>query len=288
MSTTLVNDVDTTTTPLAADAMVPRVAIVDEVRRETHDVRTYTLREQASPRRFLPGQFNMLYLPSFGEVAISISSDATQEGTYAHTIRAAGSVTRAIATLGRGAALGIRGPYGSAWPIASAAGRDLLLVAGGIGLAPLRPVIYHVLHHRSEFRNVTLLVGARTPADLLFTSELPQWQNLGIDVHVTVDRADDKWKGSVGVVPLLFYRLRLEPRETTVFTCGPEVMMHFVTYEALARRVPKEAIWLSLERNMKCAIGLCGHCQYGPIFVCRDGPVLNFARIERFFNREEF
>jgi NAD(P)H-flavin reductase len=273
---------------LTIDPMVPRVAVVEEVARESEDVGTWWLRDQEPAQPFLPGQFNMLYLPSFGEVAISISSGADQVETYAHTIRAAGSVTRAMGDLKQGAVLGVRGPYGSAWPIASATGRDLLLVAGGIGLAPLRPVIHHVMQHRSEFRNVTLLIGARTPADLIFTSEVSLWQSQGIDVHITVDSADEKWKGNVGVVPLLFYRLRLDARQTTIFTCGPEVMMHFVVYEALARRVPKEAIWLSLERNMKCAIGLCGHCQYGPLFVCRDGPVLSFARIEPFFNREEF
>ena len=286
MSTALIENARTSLT-LAPDAMLPRVALIEDIQSEADGVRTYWLREDAG-RPFAPGQFNMIYLPSFGEVAISISSDAERQAPYAHTIRAAGSVTRALARLDRGSALGVRGPFGSSWPIASAAGRDLLIVAGGIGLAPLRPVVYHLLRHRSSFRNVTLLVGARTPADLLYTSEYAQWREGGIDVHVTVDRADESWKGNVGVVPLLFYRLRLEPRETAVFTCGPEVMMHFVVYEALARRVSKESIWLSLERNMKCAIGLCGHCQYGPVFVCRDGPVLSFARIEQYFNREEF
>jgi NAD(P)H-flavin reductase len=266
--------------------MLTRPVVIDSIRHEAADVATFAFSDPSFA--FSPGQFNMLYVPSFGEAAISISSDAEERGRFEHTIRFVGSVTRGLSRLHPGQAVGVRGPYGAAWPLDQAAGRDLLIVGGGIGLAPLRPVICHVIRHRGDFGKVTLLYGARGPEHLLYTDRFDEWRKSGIDVHVTVDRADDRWKGSVGVVPLLFYRIGIEPRETTVFTCGPEMMMHFVVYEALARRVPKEAIWLSIERNMKCAIGLCGHCQYGPMFVCREGPVLNFARLEPYFNREEY
>jgi NAD(P)H-flavin reductase len=281
--------VETLAAPLR-DPMLPRRAVIEAIRQETHDVGTFTLRldQESEPYRFLPGQFNMLYLPAFGEAAISISSDAEEIGTIRHTIRFVGTVTTGLARLRAGAEIGIRGPYGTAWPIDQARGRDLVIVGGGIGLAPLRPVIYHVLRHRDDFRTVTLLYGARTPGDLLYTDAFETWKQAGIDVHVTVDRSENSWKGVVGVVPLLFYRIRIEPKETVILTCGPEVMMHFVAYEALARRVPRESVWLSLERNMKCAIGVCGHCQYGPLFVCRDGPVISFARMEPYFNREEY
>lgn len=272
------------------DPMLPRAAVIEAIKQETHDVGTFTLRldEEPEPYAFRPGQFNMLYLPGFGEAAISISSDAEERDTIKHSIRFVGTVTMGLSRLRAGTEIGIRGPYGTAWPIEQARGRDLVLVGGGIGLAPLRPVIHHVLRHRDDFRKVTLLYGARSPGDLLYAESFEAWKQAGIDVHVTVDRSEDSWKGVVGVVPLLFYRIRIEPKETVIFTCGPEVMMHFVAYEALARRVPKESVWLSLERNMKCAIGVCGHCQYGPLFVCRDGPVISFARMEPYFNREEY
>jgi NAD(P)H-flavin reductase len=273
------------------DPMIPRPAVVGATKAEAYGITTYTLSFTDRPNdefHFKPGQFNMVYLPSFGEVAISISSDPRQKHQLGHTIRFAGNVTRGIGRLKVGDMVGLRGPFGSSWPIDAARGQDLLVVAGGIGLAPLRPVILEAIARRRELRRVILLYGARTPADLLYTDELEFWRQEGIELHVTVDRADDKWKGQVGVVPLLFYRVRFDAKETVLFTCGPEIMMRFVIYEAIARRVPPEMIWVSMERNMKCAIGLCGHCQYGPTFICKDGPVLQFPKIEPFFNREDF
>jgi NAD(P)H-flavin reductase len=237
---------------------------------------------------FQPGQFNMLYLPGYGEAAISISSDAEQRETIGHTVRFVGNVTRAVSRLKIGDPVGLRGPFGTHWPIEQLEGKDILLAAGGIGLPPLRPVLYHIIRNRSKYGKVILLYGARTPGDLLYTSQFEEWRRADIDVQITVDRADDSWKGQVGVVPLLFYRFRLDHTKTAVMTCGPEIMIRFVIFEALARRVPEDQIFVSLERNMKCGQGSCGHCQLGPYFVCKDGPVFPYSVVEPYFNVEEF
>jgi NAD(P)H-flavin reductase len=277
---------------LADDAMLPHLAKISQITPEVAGVDTYQIvfddPEVGEAFQFLPGQFNMLYLPGIGEVAISISSDPADPANLLHTIRVAGSVTHAIRNLGVGGTLGVRGPFGSHWPIADAAGGDVIFVGGGIGLAPLRSAIYHTLRNREKYGQVTVLIGARNPDELLYPSEYQSWEAHDVTVIPTVDRADESWTGRVGVVPMLFYSLRPDPQRTTIFTCGPEIMMRFVIYEALARRIPKERIFVSLERNMKCAVGFCGHCQYGPTFLCKEGPVLSFERIEPFFNVEDF
>jgi NAD(P)H-flavin reductase len=274
------------------DPMLPHPAVIEEIQPEAYGIATFSLvftdPAQASTYRFQAGQFNMIYLPGFGEVAISISSNPGVPQVVGHTIRYAGSVTRALGRLKVGDTVGVRGPYGSAWPLGKALGKSLVIVAGGIGLAPLRPALFSILRHREDFARVVLLCGARTPADLLYTDEFEHWQAGGVEVHTTVDLADENWRGQVGVVPALFYRIRVDPKQTLVMTCGPEIMMRFVIYEALARRIPKESIFLSMERNMKCAVGFCGHCQFGPTFICKEGPVLNFAAIEPFFGKEDF
>jgi NAD(P)H-flavin reductase len=272
--------------------MLPSPAVIEAIKPEAYGISTFSLRfvDSGGPAayRFQPGQFNMLYLPGAGEVAISISSDPGEPQLLGHTIRYAGNVTRALGRLKVGHRVGVRGPYGTPWPLEKAAGKSLVIVAGGIGLAPLRPLILSVLRRRDAYGRVVLLYGARTPADLLYTGEFARWQEGNVEVHVTVDLADEHWKGQVGVVPQLFYRIRVEPKQTVVMTCGPEIMMRFVIYEALARRIAKDAIYLSVERNMKCAVGFCGHCQFGPTFICKQGPVLNFASIEPFFGKEDF
>lgn len=272
--------------------MLPHTAVIEDVLPETPGVDTYRLvftdpelRDQYS---FLPGQFNMIYLPGIGEVAISISSDPGEPECLLHTIRVAGSVTGAIRNLGVGGVVGVRGPFGSHWPVETAEGGDVIFVGGGIGLAPLRPALYHVLREREKYRQVTVLVGARAPVDLLYPDEYDTWRSCDVDVIATVDRADSSWNGNVGVVPMLFYSLRPDPQRTTVLTCGPEIMMRFVVYEALARRIPKDRIFVSMERNMKCAVGFCGHCQYGPTFLCKEGPVLSYQKVEPFFSVEDF
>jgi NAD(P)H-flavin reductase len=265
--------------------------VIDRITPEIAGVATYHLRfsetEAGAAYAFLPGQFNMLYLPGVGESAISLSANPHSRGTWAHTVRVAGNVTSTLAGLGVGGALGLRGPFGSSWPLEAAQGMSVILVAGGIGLPPLRPVIYEILSRRDDFQDVTLLYGSRTPDTLLYTNEYEQWSRQGIDVHLTVDRGAPGWEGNVGVVPLLFDRLKLrDPARTIVFTCGPEVMMRFAAKSAFGQGISKENLWLSMERNMQCAIGMCGHCQLGPEFVCRDGPVFRFDRMEAFLTVE--
>jgi NAD(P)H-flavin reductase len=279
--------------------MLPQAAKITAIKNEAYAIATYTLsfndQRLAQNYRFAPGQFNMLYLPGIGEVPISISSDPTDSssdpakgGTLGHTIRYAGSVTRAISQLQEGDVVGLRGPFGSAWPMERLRGQDVCIVTGGIGLAPLRPVLYAIIRQREKYGRVNLLYGARTPSDMLYTDEFDTWRSHDIQIEITVDRADASWKGHVGVVPMLFYYLRLDSQKTSVLTCGPEVMMRFVIYEALARRIPKDRIYVSMERNMKCGIGLCGHCQLGPVFLCKEGPVLPYGQVEPFFAVEDF
>lgn len=251
---------------------------------EGPEVRTYhiALTEPGDAERYRirPGQFNMLYLPGVGESAISVSGDSRHCHPLSHTVRSVGNVTGALARLHVGATLGIRGPFGSCWPTERCGGRDLILVAGGIGLAPLRSVIYDVLARRDFYRRVWLLLGARSPEHLLYTSEFGDWQSNGIDVITTVDQAGGDWRGNVGVVTPLLERLELaDPSSTQLMTCGPEIMMRFSAMSALKLGLPAEQIYVTLERNMRCAIGHCGHCQLGPHFICKDGPVLSYDRV---------
>lgn len=242
----------------------------------------------ASQYHFEPGQFNMLYVPGVGEAAISIAGQ-TAAKLLQHTIRAVGSVTQTIQRGGVGMPLGLRGPFGTSWPIAQpvppATAQDLIIAAGGIGLAPLKSLIAQVVQNRKQFDRVSVLIGSRTPVDLLYQLEYDDWRQADIDVQLTVDRPDDTWSGQVGVVTLLLERLTLpRPAQTHVFTCGPEVMMRYVARSAESRDIPSENIWVTLERNMNCAIGLCGHCQLGPEFICKDGPVLGYDRVRRWLS----
>ena len=282
-------------TPLAPHSAVSpwvsHAAVIDSITPEVEGVSTYGLRfadpAVAEAYRFRPGQFNMLYLPGVGESAISLSADPASRNTWSHTIRVAGNVTGTLARLGVGGSLGVRGPFGSSWPMEEAEGHDLILVAGGIGLPPLRPVIYEVLARREMFRSVWVLYGARTPDTLLYAREYDAWRSAGIEMQPTVDRAAPGWHGPVGVVPLLLDRLALrDPARTLVWICGPEVMLKFTVKSALSRGIPEANLRLSMERNMQCAIGLCGHCQLGPEFVCRDGPVFSWSRMAPFINVE--
>jgi NAD(P)H-flavin reductase len=263
----------------------PRPWPVSVARREAPDVVTLGFTPPA-PFRFEPGQFNMLSLPGIGEVPISISSDPAADATVLHTIRDVGPVTKALCALRPGQLAGVRGPYGTSWPLAAAERGDLVIVAGGIGLPPLRPALYQALHDRDRFGRVTLLYGARTPADLLFTDELAAWRDLDVDVRVTVDAAGRDWRGSVGVVPALIPDAGLGPA-TTAFVVGPEIMMRFTVRALLAAGVAAGRIYLSMERNMQCAAALCGHCQLGPFLVCRDGPVFRYPDLARWLTIRE-
>lgn len=266
---------------------VPHQVRVDCVDRETNDVRTYRLRftdeRMNSEFTFRPGQFNMLYMPGVGEAAISICSRAKRGEPLLHTVRAVGNVTNALARLCDGDTLGLRGPFGSSWPMQQCRDQHVLVITGGIGLAPLRPALYDFLDHSGVFRSVTLLYGARTPDDRLYRNELEGWVQRGLAVEQTVDRCTGQWAGNIGFVTLLLERHEIvDPAKTQVLICGPELMMRYVALGALKKNIPAGNIWVSLERNMSCAVGFCGHCQLGPAFVCKDGPVFRYDQIAPF------
>jgi NAD(P)H-flavin reductase len=255
-------------TPLPYRVVSRRVELADTVTLEL-------IPEGAAIARYLPGQFTMVYAFGVGEVPISISGD-WDGGPLVHTLRAVGAVTKALHDTEPGMVLGIRGPFGAGWRVPATAGADVVVVAGGIGLAPLRPVIRHALAQRDRYRRVLVLIGARTPEDLLYPDEYERWRKAGADVRVTVDRADTSWTGSVGVVPALLDDVELDPATVAAYLCGPEIMMRFAGQALRRRGVPAEVIDVSLERNMRCGIGWCGHCQLGPLLLCRDGPVIGY------------
>jgi len=260
--------------------MAPRPFRVSRRRRETSD--TWTLELEPISGEGLevePGQFTMLYAFGIGEVPISVSD--TRGDRLVHTVRAVGAVTDAICSSRSGAVLGVRGPFGNAWPVAEAAEADVVVIAGGIGLAPLRPAIVHVLGARPEYGEVAVLYGSRTPADLLYRRELERWRGrFDVQVDVTVDTAARGWLGKVGVVTKLVAGARFDPASAVALVCGPEVMMHFATQALLERGVPPERVYLSMERNMQCGLGHCGHCQLGPTLICRDGPVYRYDELQ--------
>lgn len=278
--------------PRSQDAWTIYPARIHSVRPEINAVTTYELRlEDRRVRRrfaFRPGQFNMLYLPGIGEAAISISSDAGQRNSLLHTVRRVGNVTRALTRLNVGDQILLRGPFGSSWPLEACRGQDVVIAAGGLGLAPLRPALYEIIARRRQYGRVTLAYGARNPSELLYAGEYDAWRQKGIDVQTTVDFGDEQWTGRIGVVTTLLAGLRIDPDNTSLLTCGPEIMMRFAIDEAISLGLSRERISLSLERNMNCAVGLCGHCQLGPTFVCKDGPVFPYVRIEPFLNVEDF
>jgi NAD(P)H-flavin reductase len=260
--------------------MLPVPYRVTSRRAETHDSVTLRLDpvgERLPPAQ--PGQFSMLAAPRIGEVAISASGvPPPDEASLEHTIRAVGAVSRALHDARPGTILGVRGPFGTTWDLPSAAGRDLVIVAGGVGLAPLRPVILGALAERDAYGRICLVAGARTPAEFLFRRELDAWAcRSDVEVDLTIDQPSAGWDGQIGFVTEPLARLQLDPCRTTAFLCGPEPMMRFCAQGLLRTGIAVEDIRLSLERNMQCGIGLCGHCQLGPILVCRDGPVVGYA-----------
>jgi NAD(P)H-flavin reductase len=264
----------------AAATPAPRRYRVVDRHPETTDTVTLTLApedEALAPGR--AGQFHMLWVFGVGEVPISLSG-LTVDDRPVHTVRAVGPVTRALCSLETGATVGVRGPFGHGWDLDSAAGHDIVIVAGGLGLAPLRPAIEQILATRDRFDRLVVLVGARSPDQLLYAAHLEQWRGrFDADVEVTVDVATPEWRGDVGVVTRLVSRDPFEPENAVAFVCGPEVMMRLAARALVDRGIAPHAIHCSLERNMHCAVGQCGHCQLGGTFVCRDGPVLPFDRL---------
>lgn len=250
--------------------------------KETADTATLALTPIApEPATFEAGQFNMLYAFGVGEVAISISGDPTvPSAPTLHTIRSVGAVTRALFEARPGATVGVRGPFGTGWDVTSARGGDVVFVAGGIGLAPLRPAILQVLAERDRYSHVVVLVGGRSVDDVIYRRVLGSWRSrFDVDVEVTVDYAPAGWRGHVGVVSKLVARAPFDPPRTVAFLCGPEAMMRSSAVALIERGVVPSAIRVSLERNMKCGMGVCGRCQFGPLLICRDGPVVTYDRV---------
>jgi NAD(P)H-flavin reductase len=259
--------------------MAPRPFRVERKARETHDTWTLSLAPVGGEQLDVaPGQFTMLYAFGVGEVPISVSG-----APLVQTIRAVGPVTRALCASRPGTVVGVRGPFGTSWPVEQAKGGDLLIVAGGVGLPPVRPALYHALEHRADYGRVILLYGARTPEDIVFRKELERWRSrMDLEVDVTVDAGDADWRGKVGVVTTLIPRAALDPERTAAFVVGPEIMMRFVSRGLGDVGLPPERIWISMERSMKCGVALCGHCQFGPSLICRDGAVYPYPAIEPF------
>lgn len=273
----------------AADPFLPRPFVVRTHRQDTRD--TYTLGLEpvdGVPMGFAAGQFTMVHAFGTGEAPISISGDPARGDLLQHTIRNVGAVTKALVHAAPGAEVGIRGPFGHGWEVSSGGGGDVVFVAGGIGLAPLRPAILEVCAARSRYGRVLLLYGARTPEDILFGDDLRQWAEAhAVDVQVTVDNGQHAWRGRVGLVTQLIARGGFEPANTLALVCGPEVMMRYAAMALADRGVPTSRLRLSMERNMKCGVGLCGHCQLREFFLCVDGPVLPYDVLEPLMSRAE-
>lgn len=268
--------------------LVPRPVRIRECRRETHDVFSLVLDAPSSGYQFRPGQFNMLYVFGVGEAAISVSGDPDDNLSIMHTIRAVGSVTNALAKLNPGDCIGMRGPFGSAWPLDVMRGHDIVVVTGGIGLAPLRSLLLVISRHRADFGSVTILQGIRQPEDYLFAAELEAWSRVpDMRILVAATQADHRWRGHVGVVTSLIPLINFDPARTWGLMCGPEIMMRFALQEFQKRGMADDRLFLAMERNMQCAVGFCGHCQLGPSFVCMDGPVFRYDRVREFFNVRE-
>jgi NAD(P)H-flavin reductase len=269
-------------TELMVEPTLPRPFRITSRVLETDDTFTVELvaSDDGPPMSFMPGQFTMAYAHGVGEVPLSISGDPATPEVLTHTIRAVGAVTNALFRLQVGDDVGIRGPYGVGWPMDTMFGSDVLIVAGGIGLAPVRPAIRQVLGARDDYQSVSIVYGSRTPDDLLYQGELHEWKSrFDVNVQVTVDRDAPSWAGDVGVVTPLINRLAFEPGNTIAILCGPEIMMRVVAKDLRSRGISPTDIYVSLERNMKCAVGFCGHCQFGSSFVCKDGPVVSYDTV---------
>jgi len=277
-------------TATAVDPMVPRIVRVQNRTRDLPGHATLELvsTDGAPLPRYAPGQFTMIYVFGVGEIPVSISGDASDGSKLVQTVRSVGAVSEAVTQLKRGDMLGLRGPFGTAWPTDELAGHDVVVVAGGLGLAPLRPSIYHLLNHRDRFGKVVLLYGTRRPEEILYRRQIETWRKrLDIQLEVTVDHAGADWRGHVGVVTRLIPRISVDVANAIALVCGPEIMMRFAAAALHDVGLAEESIWVSIERNMKCAVGLCGHCQFAGLFACKDGAVVRYDRVRRLMAMRE-
>ena len=266
----------------AVNPMLPQLYRTGQIRRETLDTCTVEFEPENGSKvpPFASGQFNMLSVFGVGEIPVSMSGDPTRREKLIHTIRMVGPVSKALCELKRGDSVGVRGPFGNGWPVELAAGKDVVLVGGGLGLAPLRPVIYQVLARREKYGKIVLLCSAHTPSYLLYQRELEAWRaRFDLEVGVIVGHATSAWRGNVGYVTKLVSKASFDPLNTVAMVCGPEVLMRSTAAELEKQGVAAERIFFSMERNMKCGIGFCGHCQYGPYFICKDGPVFQYSHL---------
>ena len=265
----------------------PENAIIRDIKRQTYNTKTYTLSFENEQKRrefsFKPGQFIMVSLLGIGEAAFTPCSDPAERENFEITVRAVGNVTKTLDRLNVGDVVGVRGPYGTCWPLEEAKNKNILIIAGGLGINPIRSVITYVATHRNDYGDVEILYGAKTPDDLLFTYEFDDWRRMeNTRLLLTVDAVprESTWKHNVGVVTTLLEKMHASPDNTVALTCGPEIMMRFVVKGLIYRGFTSGQIFVSLERRMKCGIGICGHCQLGTKFVCKEGPVFRYADVE--------
>lgn len=275
------------------NAYLPYEAEIIERRQESPSVFTlrlsFTDPAVHASYSFAPGQFNMLYLPLVGEVPISIVSDPLDEHMLDHTVRAVGRVTRGLAKLQAGDRVGVRGPFGRGWPLAESIGQNIVLVTGGLGCAPAVSVINYVLRRREQFGRLTIIQGVKHSDDLIWRQSYEQWSKLpDVHVYLAADVAGPGWPWRVGRVTSLLEEAKIHGSQSVAMLCGPEIMMRLTVKALLERGIPAEDIWLSMERSMQCAVGHCGHCQIGSNFVCRDGPVFPYTRVEPLLGKEGF
>jgi len=261
---------------------MPRIATVDYCEQFTEKEKFFRLRfNNGNPLGHAPGQFVEVSVFGVGEAPLSVSSSPTRNDGFELCVRATGNVTNALHRLQHGDRVGIRGPFGSQFPVDKMKGKDVLFIAGGLGLIPLRSLIWYVLDRRAEFGKVTILYGCKTPQEFLFQQEMQEWENRAdVEFLTTVDRAAEGWQGNVGVITTLIPKIEIDPRRTVANIVGPPIMYRFVILDLLARGLDEDDIIVSLERRMKCGVGKCGHCQMNGKYVCMDGPVFSYAEIK--------
>ncbi|OGV39301.1 MAG: Ni/Fe hydrogenase subunit gamma [Legionellales bacterium RIFCSPHIGHO2_12_FULL_42_9] len=279
-------------TQCVSDLYLPHPARIIERTQESHTIvtlKTEFIEEQHHYQTFHPGQFNMLYLYGVGEVAISIASNPDENAYLSHTIRAVGRVTKALQNLQVGDEIGLRGPYGHGWPLVESQGKNILVVTGGLGCAPTVSVINYILARRKHYGALTILQGVKHSEDFIFRKQYALWQQApNTIVHIAADQVEPHWPWGVGYVTDMIESLKLNPTNTIAMMCGPEMMMHAAINALVKKEIPEDAIYLSMERNMECGVGHCGHCQYGGLFICKDGPIFSYPRIKMLFSEKGF